>query len=273
MIELSVIVPIYNEVDYLWKMASELSDQLDRVIGPGRWQFILVDNGSTDGSDTVVTKIMSAWKTSVSVKLDRPDYGEALAHGLARAQGEWAYIINVDFWDGPMLNWCWHQRQVYDLMIGSKRADPTLNHQHGYRRLLSWGLNTLLQTVLGFVGSDTHGQKFLHMPSMQPLLERCVMRRGQFDTEFTLRALREGLWLAEIPVPIVDSRPPRNMMIAKVFRNFVDVARLRKIISLVPSDRPLRYHRWAREDVTSIALADSELSALPKIRRRQAASK
>jgi len=43
---------------------------------------------------------------------------------------------------------------------------------------------------------------------MRPVLGQCVMRRGQFDTEFTLRALRAGLWLAEVPVPIVEIRPP-----------------------------------------------------------------
>jgi hypothetical protein len=172
-----------------------------------------------------------------------------MCHGLRHSQGEWAYIINVDFWDDIMLAWCWQHRGLYDLVLGSKRSDPSLNHQHNYRKLLSWGLNSVLQFVFGFVGSDTHGQKFLHLPTLRPILDACVMRRGQFDTELTLRAMRAGLWLAEIPVPVTELRPPRNLMFTKIFRNIVDIRRLRAVMRRIPSDRPVRYHRWAREDL------------------------
>ena len=39
------------------------------------------------------------------------------------------------------------------------------------------------------------------------------MTRGQFDTEFTLKALRGGLDIAEIPIVYQESRKPRNLMI------------------------------------------------------------
>ena len=73
------------------------------------------------------------------------------------AAGQWAFVINVDFWDVPFMRWCFKTRGVYDMVMGSKRADHSLNHQPNYRRFLSWGLNSILQTVFGFVGSDTHG--------------------------------------------------------------------------------------------------------------------
>jgi hypothetical protein len=37
-------------------------------------------------------------------------------------------------------------------------------------------------------------------------------------------------------------------MLAKIYRNFVDLLRLRRVMRNVPSLRT-RYHRWAREDV------------------------
>lgn len=59
------------------------------------------------------------------------------------------------------------------------------------------------ERALGFAVSirrhRTHGPKLLRMSTMRPILDKCVMRRGQFDTEFTLRALRQGLRLAEVP--------------------------------------------------------------------------
>ncbi len=258
-VRVSVVVPIFNEEDDLPRMADGLAPYLDEIVGPGRWQFVLVDNGSKDRSAALCDDIVLRWPQSVKVQLHRPDYGEALYQGLMHATGIWAFIINVDFWDVPFMRWCFKTRGVYDLVMGSKRADHALNQQDNYRRLLSWGLNTILQTVFGFVGSDTHGQKFLYLPALRPIFERCVMRRGQFDTEFTLRASRAQLWLAEVPVPIVELRKPRNFMFSKIFRNFVDIRRLHHLMQSVPVRTAMRYHRWSREDVERLDTAQTAL--------------
>jgi hypothetical protein len=99
-----------------------------------------------------------------------------------------------------------------------------------------------------FVGRDTHGQKLIRLSAVRDILPHCIMERGQFDTELTMRALRGGLWVAEVPVPIVQARGPRNLMLVKIYRNVVDLWRLRRIMRSVPSLRT-RYHRWAREDM------------------------
>jgi len=258
-IHLSVVVPVYNEASILMTMAEQIAPHLDDIAGEGRWQFILVDNGSRDQSPAVCAEIIRWWPGSVNVRLERPDYGEALYQGLMHALGPWAFIINVDFWDVPFMRWCFKTRGVYDLVMGSKRADHALNQQDNYRRLLSWGLNTILQTVFGFVGSDTHGQKFLYLPALRPIFAQCLMRRGQFDTEFTLRASRARLWLAEAPVPIVELRKPRNLMLHKIVRNFVDIRRLHKIMQAMPVTSAMRYHRWSREDVENVDSAQTAL--------------
>jgi glycosyltransferase involved in cell wall biosynthesis len=229
-------------------MAEALGTELDAVVGRGAWQYVLVDNGSTDASPQIVQRILKSCPGSILVNVPRPNFGLALRRGLEAAQSRYAYIINVDFWDSLFLKWAWANRQSYDLILGSKRADPSLNRLSTYRKFLSWGLNLLFQVFFGFVGRDTHGQKILFLPTMLPIIDKCVMERGQFDTEFTLRALRAGLWIAEVPVPIVDKRRPRNMMIRKIWNNFVDVLRLNAIMRPIPYTK-IRYHRWAREDM------------------------
>jgi hypothetical protein len=240
-------------------MAEGLASCLDEIAGRGRWQFVLVDNGSRDRSAAICDDIIRRWPQSIKLQLECPNYGEALYQGLMQASGPWAFIINVDFWDVSFMRWCFKTRGVYDLVMGSKRADHALNQQDNYRRLLSWGLNTILQTLFGFVGSDTHGQKFLYLPALRPIFEKCVMRRGQFDTEFTLRASRAQLWLAEVPVPIVELRKPRNLMINKILRNLVDIHRLYRLMQKVPTRAATRYHRWSREDVERLNSGQTEL--------------
>ena len=246
--DLSVIVPIYNEQDQLWSMAELLAQTLDRIIGPSCWQFVLVDNGSIDDTSKVLGAIVGTWPKSRVLKLDLPNYGTALRVGLQAAEAPFAYVINVDFWDPLFLRWSWANRNQYDLILGSKRADPTLNKLPAYRKFLSAGLNLIFQVFFEFVGSDTHGQKLIRLSAIRDILPHCIMERGQFDTELTMRALRGGLWVAEVPVPIVQARGPRNLMLVKIYRNVVDLWRLRRIMRSVPSLRT-RYHRWAREDM------------------------
>ncbi len=248
-LELSVVIPIFNEERELWAACEGLSVHLDETVGAESWQFVLVDNGSVDGTPEVVARVLRRWRTSVEVQLPRPNYGKALRAGLERAEAGWAYVINVDFWDPVFLGWAFRHRHDYDLIIGSKRADATLNEQTKYRRVLSWGLNSILQVFFGFIGTDTHGQKILNLESMRPIVDACVMHRGQFDTEFTLRALRHGLWIAEAPVPIVETRRQRNWMVRKIAQNLWDIWRLRRVVHQIPYAGPIRYHRWAREDM------------------------
>ena len=249
MTDLSIIVPLYNEEDSLGEMAAALGPILDKYVGSGDWQFVFVDNGSKDRTPQIARALCGQWPSSKYIRLERPNYGDALASGLDSADGAWSYIINVDFWDEVFLAWAWENSETYDLIMGSKRADFTLNEQPRYRVILSWGLNTILQFVFGFVGTDTHGQKMLKMATMAPILSQTIMRRGQFDTEFVIRALREGLWFAEVPVPIVETRRQRNLMVKKIVQNLVDIVRLRRIIHQVRYKGPIRYHRWAREDM------------------------
>ena len=248
-LQLSVVIPVYNEENILMQMAEQLAPHLDEIAGQRCWQFVLVDNGSRDLSPQICDQIVSRWPESIKIELAKPDYGEALFQGLMHANGSWAFVINVDFWDVPFMRWCYRTRGAYDMVMGSKRADDVLNKQDTYRRLLSWGLNTILQTVFNFPGTDTHGQKFIYLPSLRPIFRQCVMRRGQFDTEFTLRAARAKLWLAEIPVPIVELRKARNLMLHKIARNIVDIFRLREVMRNNRSRTAMRYHRWSREDV------------------------
>jgi len=251
---LAVIVPIFNEEEHLKSLVEAMAPQMEAITGKGAWKFIFVDNGSTDNSPAILEECVAEYPGSKCITLPKPNYGAALCTGIENSEADFAYIINVDFWDENFLRWGWINRHQYDLIIGSKRADPTLNHLAPYRQFLSWGLNTLLQLFFGFIGRDTHGQKILRISSISPHARRCVMQRGQFDTELVLRAIRAGLWIAEVPVPISEHRPARNLMLRKIYNNVRDIFRLRTVMNRVPWTHTVRYHRWAREDILACKL-------------------
>ena len=47
-LQLSVVIPVYNEENILMQMAEQLAPHLDEIAGQRCWQFVLVDNGSRD---------------------------------------------------------------------------------------------------------------------------------------------------------------------------------------------------------------------------------
>lgn len=248
--ELSVVLPIHNEELNLYNSVEEYAKQIVAIIGDLTWQYVLVENGSTDRSPEIIKEIKGERPETITLSLPKGDYGNALREGVLHAEGKWILIMNVDhLWDDPYFIWAWNYRNEYDMIIGSKRADPTLNRQDNYRRILSSGLNSLLMYLFDSVVAESHGMKLLKAETIKPLSENCVMRRGQFDTELTLRALRKCLWVSEIPMPYEEKRAPRNFMIKKIAQNLWDICRLNLVMKSVPFNGLLRYRRYCREDI------------------------
>lgn len=247
----SIVIPVYNEQGIIEQNLGTLSAFFDRVVGPGRWLFILVENGSTDRTPALVEAALKRWPPSRAIHLDEPNYGAALKAGLRAVRTRWAYILDVEQWDLPFIAWAWKNRDAYDALVASKRADPTICHQRPYRRLLSCALNGLLQVLVQFTGTDTHGPKLLDCRSLRSIIDISHLDRGQYDTELMLRAMRAGKRIVEVPVLYREMRPHRNLMIKKIVWNLFALRRLVHVMKDVPFEGYVRYYRLGREDVLS----------------------
>ena len=99
--DISVVVPLYNEKDSL----PELYDRLTAVLaGTGReYEMVFVDDGSTDGSLKVLTELHGKDPSHVSVYSFRRNYGKsaALATGFEAAKGEFVATLDADLQDDP----------------------------------------------------------------------------------------------------------------------------------------------------------------------------
>jgi Glycosyltransferases involved in cell wall biogenesis len=98
--DISVIVPLYNEAESL----PELAAWIRRVMEANGWTYeiLMVDDGSTDGSwDTV--RALSKENPAIHGISFRRNYGKsaALYEGFAAAQGDVVITMDADLQDSP----------------------------------------------------------------------------------------------------------------------------------------------------------------------------
>lgn len=99
-VELSVVVPVYNEEDVLPLLAQRLRPVLDGLATP--YEVVAVDDGSTDASAVVLQRIRHDWPQLRVIRL-RANAGHqaAISAGLARARGDYMVTIDADLQDPP----------------------------------------------------------------------------------------------------------------------------------------------------------------------------
>jgi len=261
----SVVIPLYNEQSIFNVNVETLADFFDAVVGRDRWYFLFVENGSTDSTPALADAAVARRPPSRAIHLPKPNYGIALKTGLRAATTKWVYIVDIEQWDFPFIAWSWKNRNAYDVLIASKRADFTICHQQFYRRVLSTALNGLLQVFMQFSGTDTHGPKLLNRISLQSIIAACELDRGQYDTELVLRAVRVQKRIIEAPSEYRELRPNRNWMVKKILWNLWALAKLVRIMKTVPHQGLARYYRVAREDV--LAEAERLRQSKPEMHR------
>jgi len=144
----SVVVPIYNERENLLALYRQLHDVLEQT---GRsYEILLVDDGSTDGTWEQLRSLAAADRRLKVVRLRR-NYGQtaAMQAGMQLAQGEAIVTIDGDLQNDPediprMLE---KLDEGYDLVHGWRkdRQDPFLS-----RRLPSRLANWLISRTTRF---------------------------------------------------------------------------------------------------------------------------
>jgi polyisoprenyl-phosphate glycosyltransferase len=97
---LSVVAPVYNEEATIEEFYSRVCTALDGI----RFELVLVDDGSTDGSEIALGKLASNDPRVRVVQLSR-NFGHqtALTAGLDHARGDAVVMLDADLQDPPEL--------------------------------------------------------------------------------------------------------------------------------------------------------------------------
>jgi len=214
--DISLVIPVYNEQGLLYAKVAELHERLK---GLGwSYELILAENGSTDRTREIGAELSSHYPEVRMMHTPEPNYGLALRRGIEAARGTWVICDEIDICDVGF-----HQRAMSvlcadqcDMVIGSKLHADAMDRRPMIRHAGTVGINLLLKLLLGFKGTDTHGLKAFHRERLLPVVRACLVDRDLFASELVIRSERARLRILEIPVEIVEKRPPSINLFRRV---------------------------------------------------------
>lgn len=128
-VDLSVIIPVYNEESNI----PELFQQLSRTLNPSGYSFelIFVDDGSTDGSADILIRLQRDNPGIIRLLRFSRNFGHQIAiiAGLKYARGKAAVVTDADLQDPPevILQFLSRWKEGYEIVYGvrSRREGET----------------------------------------------------------------------------------------------------------------------------------------------------
>jgi len=100
---ISVVAPFYNEVKGIEAFVKELEAEFEKIGYAEQHELILVNDGSTDGSDRELDRIVEDHTGNIKVVHLSRNFGHASAvyAGLEQASGEVIILMDSDMQDDP----------------------------------------------------------------------------------------------------------------------------------------------------------------------------
>jgi glycosyltransferase involved in cell wall biosynthesis len=223
---LSTVIPVYNEEAILRTAIVDLQDRL----GPLDWDYeiIIAENGSRDKTAELAHTLSARYSQLRSISVGEPNYGKALRAGILAARGTFVICEEIDLCDTDF-----HQAAVLelesgrtDMVIGSKLIEGAMDQRPMLRHVASIAYTGLLRGLLGFRGTDTHGLKAFRREAILPIVEACVADRDVFASELVIRTYRARKRVVEIPIRILEKRPPSINLFKRVPNVLTNLAKL-----------------------------------------------
>jgi len=115
---LSIILPVYNEASNIQSVVSDILLKLPSTIH--EFQIIIVNDGSTDGTDDMLCKLKSFY-SNLQVVTNKKNYGYgfAIRTGIRHCDKDYIFIMDGDgqFRMEDFMQF-WDNRDTYDFILG-----------------------------------------------------------------------------------------------------------------------------------------------------------
>ena len=200
--EISILLPAFNEASQIEQCILEVEAAVRSL--SKSYEIIVSEDGSTDGTDTIVSK-MAKFNPNIVLlhSTTRLGKGKAIKNAVNSSRGKIVTFMDVDLATDlaclPKLLDVVHQKG--GMAIGSRHIEGANVQRHAKRTLFSLTYNALVR-MLFFDGVRDHQCGFKTMPRN---VAAAVLNSSRsdgyfFDTEMIVRCKQLGYPVTEVPV-------------------------------------------------------------------------
>ncbi len=194
-LDLSVIMPVYNEEDTLEEIVQRV-----RKVGLAS-EIVIVDDGSRDRTREILSKLEDLPEVRIILHEKNQGKGAAVVTGMRAARGDLMIVQDADLEYDPndyhLLVPLFDSGDV-DVVYGSRFA--TKNSQAFLTQYVANRFLTIMTNLL-------YGAKLTDMETCYKVFKREVVegmtihaRRFDFEPEFTAKILKQKVRVKEVPI-------------------------------------------------------------------------
>ena len=208
-INLSVVMPAYNEGDKIYTNAIKVSQVISDF--EEAYEIVVVNDGSTDNTKK---ETLRASETDSHIRLvsykKNGGKGKAIHQGVNAALGKYIAFLDADL-DLPPEQLKGYvealEKDEADVVIGSKMHKESRLDYPWIRKVMSLGYYCLLRLLFHMKIKDTQtGIKVFKAETIKPVISLVKTKGFAYDIEILAAVNRRGYRIKEMPVELVFTR-------------------------------------------------------------------
>lgn len=192
----SVIISAFNEAETIEEEIRLINEMVVNKL-PGS-EFIVAEDGSTDGTHEIITKLAKELGIIHSTSTERKGYAKALKDAFNLAKCSYIFFSDTgnkhdpkDFWE------LYKFRKDFGMVVGVK----TDRKDQLYRKLLTNGYNKLLSAYFDVKVKDADsGFRIYQQEVVRKVFNENWINKELVASEILLRCIFSGYSVKEVPV-------------------------------------------------------------------------
>lgn len=228
--DISIVIPAYNESGNLQPLVEACSEALAQV--QGAHEIVIVNDGSTDDSRDVLSALEA--KHALLRTIHHEPGKNIGCHpselvALKVARGDVALFLPADLQIHPSSLQRFLEAAKHADVVTSRRVNRADN---AARRALSWANNRVERLLMGVDVNDTHSSMLVNRTVLDGVVPQIVSSSALIPAELLVRARRQGLRVTEIDVehhPRLVGRQTGAELVG-ILRVNLDLLRLRRLL-------------------------------------------
>jgi len=242
-----VVIPVLNEAHVLSRSVETVLDFLSINVHY-TWQVVIVDNGSTDGTQKVAEELAAKHREVTFIRLLQRGRGRALRHAWLQSKADIVCYMDVDL--STRLE---HLPELlgaiaddgYEVATGSRLMRGSRTTRSLKREVISRIYNLLVKAVLLTKFSDAQcGFKALSRTAVEAIVPQVEDQTWFFDTELLVLAEKQKFRIKDVPVIWEEDDDSRVKIFQTGWDDIKGVLRVRRQL-------------WSQR-LTSAAVADAD---------------